>query len=58
MERNFIMRLVASVAVVLLWSVSAVATIRTLLPANADSWDKVEVVRKFIYDSGLWNDKG
>ena len=105
MERDFNMRLVASVAVVLLWSVSAgladvqarvealfaqdmasidlarvkievdqiidpsisvdtqlaqidemVATIRTLLPANADSWDKAEAVRKFIYDSGPWND--
>ncbi|HIP24824.1 MAG TPA: hypothetical protein EYG79_14720 [Rhodobacteraceae bacterium] len=33
-----------------------VEIIRTMLPANADSWDKAEAVRKFIYDSGPWND--
>jgi len=104
-ERKFIMRLVASAAVFLLWSVLAaladvqsqvealfaqdmesvdlarvkievdhiidpsikvdtqlaqidemVEIIRTMLPANADSWDKAEAVRKFIYDSGPWND--
>lgn len=33
-----------------------VATIRTMLPANATSWDKVETIRRYIYQAGAWND--
>lgn len=32
-----------------------VATIKTMLPANADSWDKVETLRRYIYQAGSWN---
>jgi regulator of sirC expression with transglutaminase-like and TPR domain len=30
--------------------------IEAMLPRNADSWQKVETLRKFIYESGPWND--
>lgn len=33
-----------------------VATIRTMLPPNATSWDKVETIRRYIYQAGAWND--
>ena len=33
-----------------------VATIRTMLPPNATSWDKVETIRRYIYQPGAWND--
>ena len=33
-----------------------VATIRTMLPPNATSWDKVETIRRYIYQEGAWND--
>ncbi|RLJ40685.1 transglutaminase superfamily protein [Litoreibacter meonggei] len=33
-----------------------VATIERMLPRNADSWAKVETIRKFIYEAGPWND--
>lgn len=33
-----------------------VATIRTMLPPNATSWDKVETIRRYIYQAGDWND--
>lgn len=29
-----------------------VATIRTMLPPNATSWDKVEAIRRYIYQAG------
>ena len=32
-----------------------VATIRTMLPPNATSWDKVETIRRYIYQPGSWN---
>lgn len=32
-----------------------VATIRTMLPVNASSWDKVETIRRYIYQPGAWN---
>jgi len=33
-----------------------VAEIEAMLPPNVDSWQKVETLRKFIYESGPWND--
>ena len=33
-----------------------VATIHTMLPPNATSWDKVETIRRYIYQAGAWND--
>ena len=33
-----------------------VATIQTMLPPNASSWDKVETIRRYIYQAGAWND--
>ncbi|MEP3035923.1 MAG: hypothetical protein ABJO67_16460, partial [Pseudoruegeria sp.] len=33
-----------------------VATIETMLPPNATSWDKVETIRRYIYQAGAWND--
>ncbi len=33
-----------------------VDTIRTMLPPNATSWDKVETIRRYIYQAGEWND--
>ncbi|MEP2781947.1 MAG: transglutaminase family protein, partial [Pseudoruegeria sp.] len=33
-----------------------VATIRTMLPPNATNWDKVETIRRYIYQAGAWND--
>lgn len=33
-----------------------VATIRTMLQPNATSWDKVEIIRRYIYQAGEWND--
>ncbi|MEP3034918.1 MAG: transglutaminase family protein [Pseudoruegeria sp.] len=33
-----------------------VATIRTMLPPNATNWDKVETIRRYIYQVGAWND--
>ncbi|MCE8510850.1 hypothetical protein KBY28_20555 [Ruegeria pomeroyi] len=33
-----------------------VATIRTMLPPNATSWDRVEAIRRYIYQPGAWND--
>jgi len=33
-----------------------VATIRTMQPPNATSWDKVETLRRYIYQAGAWND--
>ena len=32
------------------------AQIEEMLPPDADSWQKVETLRKFIYESGPWND--
>lgn len=32
-----------------------VATIRTMLPPNATSWDKVKTIRRYIYQPGAWN---
>ncbi|WP_170565650.1 transglutaminase family protein [Ruegeria atlantica] len=32
-----------------------VTTIRTMLPPNADSWEKVEAIRRYIYQPGDWN---
>ncbi|MEP2785053.1 MAG: transglutaminase family protein [Pseudoruegeria sp.] len=32
------------------------ATIRTMLPPNATGWDKVETIRRYIYQAGAWND--
>jgi regulator of sirC expression with transglutaminase-like and TPR domain len=32
-----------------------VATIEAMLPANANSWDKVEAIRCYIYQAGAWN---
>lgn len=32
-----------------------VADIEGMVPRNADSWEKVETLRKFIYQSGSWN---
>jgi len=32
-----------------------VAEIEDMLPRNADSWEKVETLQKFIYESGSWN---
>lgn len=33
-----------------------VTTIKTMLPPNANSWDKVQTIRRFIYQAGAWND--
>ncbi len=33
-----------------------VVTIRTMLPANASSWEKVETIRRYLYQPGAWND--
>ncbi|MGV6812253.1 MAG: transglutaminase family protein, partial [Brevirhabdus sp.] len=33
-----------------------VATIRTMLPPNATSWDKVETIRRYINQAEAWND--
>jgi len=33
-----------------------VTTIKTMLPPDADSWAKVEVLRRYIYQPGPWND--
>ncbi len=33
-----------------------VATIETMLPRNADSWTKIEAIRRYIYQPGPWND--
>ncbi|WP_299042130.1 transglutaminase family protein [uncultured Tateyamaria sp.] len=33
-----------------------VAAIRAMLPRNADSWTKVEAIRRYIYQPGPWND--
>ncbi len=33
-----------------------VATIKAMLPPNATSWDKVETIRRYIYQAGAWND--
>jgi regulator of sirC expression with transglutaminase-like and TPR domain len=33
-----------------------VATVKGMLPPNADSWQKVETIRRYIYESGPWND--
>lgn len=32
-----------------------VASINDMLPRNADSWTKVEAIRKYIYQPGEWN---
>ena len=32
-----------------------VAKIEEMLPPDADSWQKIETLRKFIYESGPWN---
>jgi regulator of sirC expression with transglutaminase-like and TPR domain len=33
-----------------------VATIETMLPPNATSWDKIDTIRRYIYQPGDWND--
>jgi regulator of sirC expression with transglutaminase-like and TPR domain len=33
-----------------------VATVKGMLPPNADSWQKVETIRRYIYEAGPWND--
>ncbi|MDD7973645.1 transglutaminase family protein [Roseinatronobacter alkalisoli] len=33
-----------------------VTTIETMLPPDADSWAKVETIRRYIYQPGPWND--
>lgn len=33
-----------------------VATIKSMLPRNADSWEKVQTIRRYIYEAGAWND--
>ncbi|MBV1865390.1 MAG: transglutaminase-like domain-containing protein [Rhodobacteraceae bacterium] len=32
-----------------------VTDINAMLPANADSWTKVEAIRRYIYQAGAWN---
>ena len=32
-----------------------VATIEDMLPTNADSWAKIEAIRRYIYQPGPWN---
>ncbi len=32
-----------------------VATIETMLPPNATDWDKVDTIRRYIYQAGPWN---
>lgn len=32
-----------------------VATIESMLPQNADSWTKIEAIRRYIYEPGPWN---
>ncbi|SMR83544.1 Regulator of sirC expression, contains transglutaminase-like and TPR domains [Aliiroseovarius halocynthiae] len=32
-----------------------VATIRSMLPPNATSWEKVETIRRYTYQAGDWN---
>ena len=33
-----------------------VASIRGMLPPNASSWQKVEAIRRYIYEPGVWNE--
>jgi len=33
-----------------------VATIEDMLPRNADSWAKIETIRRYIYEPGPWNE--
>ncbi|MEM6942452.1 MAG: transglutaminase family protein [Pseudomonadota bacterium] len=32
------------------------AEVRAMIPLGADSWQKVEVLRRYIYQPGAWND--
>lgn len=32
-----------------------VFAIEKMLPPNADEWQKIETIRKYIYEAGLWN---
>ncbi|MEP3893165.1 MAG: transglutaminase family protein [Litorimonas sp.] len=32
-----------------------VASINSVLPPNADSWAKIEAIRRYIYQAGAWN---
>lgn len=37
--------------------IDAMATeLATMIPAEADSWAKVEVLRRYLYEAGPWND--
>lgn len=33
-----------------------VAAIQTMLPPDPSSWDKVDAIRRYIYQAGAWND--